>query len=75
MFVYENTVCFPTFVEMSLCHWEGNIYSVYECVFLIVCYLIVKKDKINKESFRQTKYLCVLIHIRIKGEVGAVKPV
>ena len=23
----------------------------------------------------QTKYLCVLIHIRIKGEVGAVKPV
>ena len=23
----------------------------------------------------QTKYLCVLIHIWIKGEVGAVKPV
>ena len=26
-------------------------------------------------SFMQTKYLCVLIHIGIKGEVGAVKPV
>ena len=23
----------------------------------------------------QTKYLCVLIHISIKGEVGAMKPV
>ena len=27
------------------------------------------------KSYMQTKYLCVLIHIWIKGEVGAVKPV
>ena len=26
-------------------------------------------------SFMQTKYLCVLIHIWIKGEVGTIKPV
>ena len=26
-------------------------------------------------SFMQNKYICVLIHIWIKGEVGAVKPV
>ena len=25
--------------------------------------------------FTQTKHLCVLIHIWVKGEVGAVKPV
>ena len=30
---------------------------------------------ISLESFMQMKYLCVLIHIRIKGEVGAVIPV
>ena len=30
---------------------------------------------INSGSFMQTKYLCVLIHICIKGEVGAVKVV
>ena len=30
---------------------------------------------ISKGSFMQTKYLCVLIHIWIKGEVGAIKPV
>ena len=28
---------------------------------------------ISKGSFMQTKYLCVLIHIWIKGEVGALK--
>ena len=27
----------------------------------------------NKTSFMQAKYLCVLIQIWIKGEVGAVK--
>ena len=30
-------------------------------------------DKLG--SFMQTKYICVLIHIWIKGEVGAVTPV
>ena len=28
---------------------------------------------ISNESFTQTKHLCVLIHIRIKGKLGAVK--
>ena len=31
--------------------------------------------KIGLNQNKQTKYLCVLIHIWIKGEVGAVKPV
>ena len=39
--------------------------------------LIVKSLNViemSKGSFMQTKYLCVLIHIWIMGEVGAVKP-
>ena len=30
---------------------------------------------ISEGSFIHTKYLCVLIHICIKGEVGAVEPI
>ena len=38
-----------------------------------VCVLILGDDAlIRKVSFTQTKLLCVLIHIRIKDEVGAV---
>ena len=52
--------------------------SPYLC-FISFLYLdlhVLGDDKlISYGSFVQTKYLCVLIHIRIKGEVGAVKPV
>ena len=39
--------------------------------------LYVQEDDafISQGSFMQTKYLCVLIHIRIKREFGAMKPV
>ena len=37
--------------------------------------LIIRVPYYGKQGFMQTKYLCVLIHIRIKGQVGAVKPV
>ena len=33
------------------------------------------KYDLSYGSFMQTKHLCVLIHIWIKGEVVAVKPV
>ena len=54
------------------------LLSPYPC-FISVLYLdlyVLGDDAlISQGSFRQTKYLCVLIHIWIKGEVGAVKPV
>ena len=36
---------------------------------------LLKYEPVHAISNMQTKYLCVLIHIWIKGEVGAVKPV
>ena len=38
-------------------------------------YVLEDDALISKGSFIQTKYLCVLTHIWIKVEVGAVKPV
>ena len=38
-------------------------------------YVLGDEALIRWGSFMQTKYLCVFIHIRIKGEVGAVNPV
>ena len=54
------------------------LLSPYPCfISLLYLDLYVLRDValISKGSFMQTKYLCVLIHIWIKGEVGAVKPV
>ena len=34
-------------------------------------YVLGDESLISYRSFMQTKYLCVLIHILIKGEVGA----
>ena len=36
-------------------------------------YVLEDDSWISKGSFMQTKHLCVLIHIRIKGEIGTVK--
>ena len=33
----------------------------------------MKRYGISQRSFKQTKNLCVVIHIRIKGEVGTMK--
>ena len=51
--------------------------------YLVVCtveslsllYLVFYLDLYVLGSFMQTKHLCVLIHIGIKGEVVTVKPV
>ena len=54
------------------------LLSPYICfIFLLYLDLYVLGDDvlISKGSFFQTKYLNVLIHIWIKVEVGAVKPV
>ena len=54
------------------------LLSPYLCfIFLLYLDLYVLGDDalISWGTFMQTKYLCILIHIWIKGQVGAVKPV
>ena len=72
----------PTWVYLLDLFYSGIqfclLLSPYLCfIFLLYLDLYVLGDDalINEGSFMQTKYLCVLIHICIKGEVGAVKPV
>ena len=53
------------------------LLSPYLCFisFLYLTLYVLGDDAlISKESFIQTKYLYVLIHILSKCEVGAVKP-
>ena len=50
------------------------LLSPFLCfISFLYLYLYVLGDEalISKGSFMQTKHLCVLIHIRTKGEVGA----
>ena len=54
------------------------LLSPYPCFISLLyldLYVLGDDALISYGSFTQTKYLCVLIHILIKGEVGAVKPV
>ena len=54
------------------------LLSPYLCFIYLLyldLYVLGEDALISKGYFMQTKYLCVLIHIWIKGEVGAVKPV
>ena len=54
------------------------LLSPYLCFisFLYLDLYVLGDDALISEgSFMQTKYLCVLIHISSKGEVGAEKPV
>ena len=54
------------------------LLSPYPCFISLLnldLYVLGDDALISWGSFMQTKYLCVLIHIWIKGEVGAVKPV
>ena len=73
-----------------LCLWSGppciiysgiqlNALSCPDFCFIFFLYLdsnVLDGDtSISKDFFMRTKQLCVLIHIRNKGEVGAVKHV
>ena len=54
------------------------LLSPYLCFISLLyldLYVLGDDTLISKESFMQNKYVCVLIHIWIKGEVGPVKPV
>ena len=54
------------------------LLSPYLCFISLLyldLYFLGDDALISRGSFMQTKYLCALIHIRIKDEVGAVKPV
>ena len=52
-----------------VCHFPiGILGQVWNLIVSI-------PDLCNLITFMQSKYLCVLIHIWLKGEVGAVKPV
>ena len=42
-------------------------------LLILIVYVLGDDASISKGSFMQTKYLCVLIHIRNKGEV-CLKP-
>ena len=46
-------------------------YSCFISLLYLDLYVLEDDALISYGSFMQTKYLCVLIHIRIKGEVGA----
>ena len=50
-------------------------YLCFISLLYLDLYVLGDDALISWGSFMQTKYLCVLIHIWIKGEVGAVKPV
>ena len=50
-------------------------YLCFISLLYLVLYVVGDDALISKGSFMQTKQLCVLIHICIKGEFGAVKPV
>ena len=54
------------------------LLSPYLCFISLLyldLYVLGDDALISKGYFMQTEYLCVLIHILIKGEAGAVKPV
>ena len=66
--------CWVSFAPVFgfVCCWV-LIFALSPCCILIC--VLGDDALISKGSFMQTKYLCVLIHIVIKGEVCAVKPV
>ena len=54
------------------------LLSFYLCfiTFLYIdLYVLGDNALLSKGSFMQTKHLCVLIHIRIKDEVGTIERV
>ena len=56
-----------------VCTFE-SISLLYLFLYLDL-YVLGDDALISKGSFMQTKHLCVLIHVRIKGEISTVKHV
>ena len=54
---------------------QSSPYLFFISLLYLDLYVLGDDTLISQGSFMQTKYLCVLINILIKGEVGAVKPV
>ena len=55
---------------------NGFLLPQYSVLILVLCldlYVLGDDSSISYGSFMRTKHLCVLIHIRIKGEVGTAK--
>ena len=56
-----------------------SVVCIVESLSLFISFLYLDLYELgdnfwlSKGSFMQTKHLCVLIHIRIKGEDGTVK--
>ena len=50
-------------------------FSLLYLLLYLDSYVLGDEAWKSQGSFMQTKYLCVLIHILTKGEIGAVKPV
>ena len=54
------------------------LLSPCPCFVSLLCldlYVLGDDALVGWGSFMRTKYLCVLIHIWVEGEVGAVEPV
>ena len=76
LFVGPTGVCLLDFfcsgVQFNL------LLSPCPCFVSLLClglYVFGDDALVGWGSFMQAKYLCVLIHIWVEGEVGAVKPV
>ena len=50
-------------------------YICFISLFYLDLYVLGDDVLMGWGSFMQTKHLCVLVHIWIKGEVGAIEPV
>ena len=65
------SVVSPTWVKL---HFSIQLYvlsSPYLC--FIDLYVLGDNSLIRYGSFMRTKHLCILIHVRTKGEIGTVK--
>ena len=56
-------------------YWLLSPYLCFISLLYLDLYVLGDDALISLGSLMQTKYLCVLIHIWIKGEVGAVIPI
>ena len=70
-------MCFDCALEESASYFVTSVLCDFSCVtFLYLGWYVMGDDAlISKGSFMQTKHVCVLIHITIKGVVGTVKHV
>ena len=68
-----STVGFLLLQHLVVCTLES--LSLFYLLLITDLYVLGDVASMSQGSFMRTKHLCVLIYIRIKGEVGTVKSV